>query len=188
MVEVGVFVCPIGWVLPIFTVACGSGFAPPCCKGVVAFPTGPAPGEPGAFARGIVLAPIGDALASGAVLTWVVGPRGSALLRGIVLAPGAVCTGLVGPAGAGGGVAVPAGGGVAVGAGGGVGALPLGGGVDGAEGAGGGPPVGAGAIAVGEGGAAVVVGAVGPVVAAETCADAIGAVEASPGIGAVEAS
>ncbi len=176
IVEVGVLVDPIGWVDPIFTVACGSGLAPPCCKGVVALPTGPAPLAAGALANGIVLAPIGEALAAGAVPTGEVGPSGSVLLKGMVLAPAP-------------GALAPGAGGVAVGAGGGVGAPPGAGGAETAEGGGGGPPVpvGAGAMGDGDGGAGVL-GAVGPVGAAVTCAEAIGSVDASPGIGSVEAS
>lgn len=180
IVEVGVLVDPIGWVDPIFTVACGSGLAPPCCKGVVALPTGPGPPAAGALANGIVLAPIGEALAADAVLTGAVGPSGSVLLKGMVLAPATGGLAARAPVGAGG---------VAVGAGGGVGAPPGAGGAETAEGGGGGPPVPVGAGAMGEGdGGAGVLGSVGPVGAAVTCAEAIGAVDASPGIGAVEAS
>lgn len=200
IVFVGVPVDPICWVEPIFTVACGSALAPPGCSGVVARPTGPGPPLPGAFARGMVLAPTGDGGAAigaetDAIGTGRVGPRGSG-------APGPVATGFVGPIGSGafdsGIVFAPVGvdaegarGGAGAEGGGGTGAPEGAGGLGGAAlgevggarlpmGAVVGPPVGSGAVA-----------SIGSVAADRTGLvagiPAIEAVEGPPeGIGAVE--
>jgi hypothetical protein len=204
IVLVGVPVEPIGWVDPIFTVACGRGLAPPGCRGVVTRPTGPGPPLPGAFASGMVLAPTGEgaeATGADAVGTGRVGPSGSG-------APEPVATGFVAPSGSGafasGIVFAPEGAG-AEGAGGGVGAEGAGGGIGAPEkegaGAGGlgagafgdvgtepapmgavvGPPVGSGAVA--SIGSVAVDGGIGPVAGIPAMEAVVGPPE---GIGAVE--
>ena len=171
MVLAGAPVDPIGWVEPIFTVACGSGLGPPCWRGVVAFPTGPGPAPAGAFASGMVFAPTGDApegaAATGAAGSSESGPLGAAGAA----AGGAVSTGLVGPSGSGplerGIVFAP------VGAAGGTGAPDVAGGAGGAGAAGGAGGAGA-AGAAGGAGDALGAGDGGAVVGAS---DGSGAVE-----------
>ena len=185
MVLVGEPGVPIGWVWPIFTVAAGSGFAPPGWSGVVDFPTGAGPPLPGALARGIVLAPTGEAAAEGAVGsagaagaaetptvgTGRVGPSGSGpFARGIVLAP-------IGAGGGAGAAGIPG----ALGA---PGALGRGAGGAGADGGGRTPAGGGGAE--GRGGAGGADGRPGEATAAATPIGAVGG--AATGRGAVVAT